>query len=436
MTIFAEHVRWLWRQTAAAALPDFLVTGGVDSGKSTFFRHLAETQPHSANQVVYRYWDLLADPSARTAEGFCALLSQRLRLSRWVTPGTDLFAQLPGLLAEHHPGQRVTLVLDHWDQAQENYETCVHVEKLEKLHTLVRERARNSVGAGLGLILLTRFPTTDSFVRHARRSRNPGLVRISGEVARLIAEVGSFPHLDRAAAETLLAELDCPAEARAAVLDACGGWIGLLLAAVRELRAGVAPAELVPALRQEVEDLLDKSLLPSVAAKHRIEGVRASWELVVREIDRGANPLAAFGLPADLGGNGRPLPAALWGFRPPSPVLLVDLAHVEAALVAAGLPEDLVPGQVRAVVEKIRAEQDIPPDRVKYLREPLEPVRARDIRTRVVVLSGRPLRVLAAPHPREVLVAVPGASLPGARERLPDGWALRDNVVREAGEWV
>lgn len=223
------------------------------------------------------------------------------------------------------------LVLDHWDQAQENHEICVDVDMLAELHDFVRSERSDS--AGLGLILVTRFPTTEALTSHTRWLPNTGPVRYSQEMDQQIESIGSFPHLGCEATGAWLTELGCPRELHDLVHSVCGGRIGLLEAASSAVKTADSEEGLIAALQDKLQSMLEKSLLPSISAKFTGHGTDP-WELVVRQIDRGADPLTGFGLPTAEDSR---LPAALLAFRRPRPVLLVDVPHVHAALMVAGV---------------------------------------------------------------------------------------------------
>jgi hypothetical protein len=422
--IFDDHVRWLWRNIAATGSSELLVVGGVDAGKTTFFEQLEEVQPHQQHGTLYRYWDCLKHPHARDREGFTSVLAQRLRVSGSLGAG-DPFHRILDLLEQDFPGQRTMLVLDHWDQGLENPALQVDVGMLHELHGFVRSaEARGRIG----LIMVTRFPTPRLLFQQARLMQAAGLMFFSGDMGREINNVASFPHLGRPAVGELLDQLECPRELHGLVHAVCGGWIGLLVEAAVKVTAAHSQKDLAAALQGSVAYMLQKSLLPAMTEMYT-SNPADPWNLVMRELDNGADPLTAFGLPVTESGR---LPAALLAFRRPPPMMLVDLPQLRAVLTLADTPDDQVDARAHRVIEFVRSAHGVPEDRVRKLEHNFTPARATDSRTEVVLLTGRPLSLLVDPRPSDVVVVTPGAAAAELPATLPPTWRIEENAVHQA----
>ncbi|WP_067654885.1 ATP-binding protein [Nocardia harenae] len=434
-SIYREHVRWLWRRIAAAPIPDLLITGAVDSGKSTFFRELVAKQPHAGKQVVYRYWDLLRTPRARTGDGFRAQLAKSLALTAIGSIDTHL-DNLSHLLNTGYPDQRVVLVLDHWDDAQENYATCVDIEALEDLHEFVRTSQHDvddGVTARLGLIMVTRFPDTGMFLNYVYRNRGqkPGLVRISGHAERLFTNVHPFPFLGWRESKELVAGLG--AHDVDGIVAACGGWVGLLAIAAQKATSGagaVSADELD--LTADIFHLLNKTLLAGIAASRECDHAQA-WVHVIRDIAQGADPQAKYALPvvedAPVHHGLDRLPRALREYLSPEPLLVVDSDGLESVLAISG---ETTADALFPIVEAVRQRFGIAVGGVRWWRPADGPVPLDDPRVRLVVLSDRAGSTVAdAEVSTDVTVLPPGLAV--AESRLVGSHSSAADITVDEG---
>ncbi|CAA0094444.1 Uncharacterised protein [Mycolicibacterium vanbaalenii] len=437
MPVYADHVRWLWRHIAAAPIPELLIIGPVDSGKSSFFKELTLHQPHSHKRVVYRYWDLLRSPGARTSDGFWEQLTGILGLAEPIR--SDRLGDVPRLLEEKYPDARVVLTLDHWDDAQENFQAYVDLDALEKLQQWVRNAQRDHfdrVSARLGLIMVTRFPTTDMFVGyiHDHRRDKPGLLRVSGDVERLITNVCSFPFLDAEHSRALVRTLTSTGIEE--IVHACGGWPGLLVAVARRVTAaGVDPDLTQINLSDCVGPLLNKTLLPGVAARHN-NNERRAWVRILTDIQRGADPVSKYALPvlnasADME-TPLPLlrlPSAIRDYLRPEPLMLLDLQSVESTLMASGTsPADLAVA-VFHLTNSVRAYFAISGRRVRRWLPTAEHFQVDDPRTPLVVVSDRPAAIIAEPEVLMDVTIVPPEKQTGP---TPAHWRIADHDMKGA----
>lgn len=431
MSVYDEHVRWLWRRIAAESVPDLLVVGAVDAGKTTFFQEIAQRQPHIDKGVQYRYWDLLRTPKARTESGFYAELTKNLGLAS-EGPLSEHLDNLSGRLdKKFSSNDRIVLILDHWDQAQENYEACIDLESLEVLQQYVRNSQQNLLRhtTRLGLILVTRFPATDMFVGHVRGSNKPGLVRVSGDLGRLINHIARFPFLGRAQTLEMLKALGC-ANSAERIADVCGGWIGLLVAASRVATGQeIERDRLVRMLADDVGLMLEKSLLPAVAARHKLN-FREAWDHILRDIEKGGDPTAKYALPTtsigQQGGAGlQRLPPALREYLRPAAILLVDLERITAVIGDSTMPKGDREHVVSDAIEAMRIHFGIDGDRVLTWVASDGRYRGQDIRTPMIVFSDRPTLLIADPGPSANVLVVVDMRHPLRRaENMPSAWRV------------
>lgn len=435
--VYAEHVRWVWRHIAAAPIPELLIVGAVDSGKSWFFRELAVHQPHLHKRVIYRYWDLLRSPGARNSDGFWQQLAGILGVAAPTLSGR--LGDLPKLLEEKYPETRIVLILDHWDDAQENFHTHVDLDSLEMLQQWVRNTQHDyldRVTARLGLVMVTRFPTTDMFIGyvHDHRRDKPGLLRVSGDVDRLITNVCPFPFLDIEHSCALVRTLTSTNVEE--IVQTCGGWPGLLVAVTRCIAAtgiDADPAQLD--LADCVGPLLRKTLLPVVAARHGNDE-RSAWVRILRGIQRGADPVRKYALPvleptADLAAP-LPLlrlPPAIRDYRRPEPLLLLDVDSLERTLTAYGMVPADIAAAVFQVANSIRDAFAISGRHCRRWRSSDAYFQIEDPRTPLVIVSDRPAAIVAEP---EVLVDVTVVPPDQRAEPRPAHWRIVNHDIKGA----
>ncbi|GIJ74823.1 hypothetical protein [Virgisporangium ochraceum] len=331
-----SHATWFLGQIRADRNPRVCIVGAVDSGKSSFFRLLAQDQPHLMHGFRYAYWRLTADREATSGAGFWVSLSQVLGLTEVLNPQTAV-RRLPEALAERYAddGTRVVvLVLDEWDDAQWHADGFVDAVSVSRLVQFVHsDQMHHERPVRLGLCYITRFPSIHYLTRFARRSNSKELVRLSGELAERGFVPARFPFLDREPAAALLAALGCPGEDAEEVLGACGGWAGLLASAVRRIgAAGRWGAAARSAVLDDLELMLDKTLLPEVMDQARLTDREAAWARILRDIDAGADPPGRYGLPtafeAAPGTGTAALPGLLRAFLAPPVDLVVDLENL------------------------------------------------------------------------------------------------------------
>lgn len=333
------HGTWFLGQIRADVNPRICVVGAVDSGKSTFFRLLAQAQPHREFGFTFAYWRLTADREASSEAGFWVRISHLLGLPEPLDPRAPL-EQLPNALAELYQSRAVrtlVLVLDDWDYAQSHPDHFVHANSLRHLVRFVHgDQMVRSWPMRLGLCYVTRFPSSFYLTSHVRRANSQELVRSSGDLAERGFVYARFPFLDRESSTDLLAALGCPEEYRDGVLDACGGWAGLLEAATRRVMdSGGWDASAYSGVLEDLELTLTKTLLPEVMAHWRLDSLEAAWARILRDIDAGVDPHGRYGLPTAFASKrgaestgASALPEVLRAFLAPPVDLVVDLENL------------------------------------------------------------------------------------------------------------
>jgi hypothetical protein len=267
---------------AAALVPRVVVFGACDVGKSHVLESLVDQSP--LTDTRFAYWDMLSTPGARDRAGFWATLS-------YVLGGEDLRdrARLMRFLARENVPNRLILVLDHWDDAREDADDFVNLAALQELSDFVTSQRAVAVPglSRLGLVLVTRFPTTSQFVQYAHRTRRPGFKRLSGDLERHYTAI-RFPFLSRQASLELVRSRGVDEERARAIVELAGGWPGLLLSVLTrtETERHAEPRALALALQEDIPTLLGKTVLPHAMATGGVTSERAGWELLRREYQR------------------------------------------------------------------------------------------------------------------------------------------------------
>ncbi|POM23873.1 hypothetical protein BTM25_24990 [Actinomadura rubteroloni] len=295
--------RWWDAVTRRGGFVHAAVVGARGTGKTTWFRSLADADPKAV-----ALWDVRRVARARSMDEVWADLFAVLDVER--TPGGDPLDDLEDRLdaLDHGP----VLVVDDWDAAVERgapIGDCCY-EVLDRLVRFCLGQATTRAGAAcLGLVLVTSLPDVSDLEYFTRREQRPTFERLSRLVTRSFT-AERFPLLGRAESEALLRGAGLPdADARAAA-DACGGWPWLLTEAAAAARAhGGWTSDAAQDVRERrLPVLLDAALLPCLAVRPEVRMLGgAPLDYLVQELDRLREP-AAFGLPHAFDDPGRPAP--------------------------------------------------------------------------------------------------------------------------------
>ncbi|TDO11688.1 hypothetical protein EV580_3407 [Mycobacterium sp. BK086] len=316
-------------------------------------------------------------------------------------------ADLAERLEKCYPGMRVALVLDHWDQARESAESCIDVDSLEELQNYVDRSQRhfgNRFTSRLGLLLVSRMPSAAVLLDHVRANHErPGFLRLSRDLDRRLRHIVTFPFLTKAHAAELLAERGHGADGD--LLELCGGWIGLLLAAVDSSEVGDPDG-----LASAVSRLLTKSVLPAVAARTQLSQ-REAWSFVLRDIASGADQFSKYALPSRFATGATPsrlsrLPAALLNYQHPAPLMIVDVLWLNDLVESLDVDKQRRGDITLTIVDTVRDRYGISVEMVQHWA-PLQPaIVISDIRTKVVVLSNRWSSIVSNSRQFEDLIVV------------------------------
>jgi hypothetical protein len=227
----ASWLPWWHERLCAQDFLKMIVLGARKTGKSTFFRWLAD-QPAAQRPVPHRvvYWPVRRLARLRDADEVWADLYRTLGLSADLVASGDEWTDKLSFSLEGSPESAV-LVVDDWDGAldvggQEIGESVYEV--LDALCRFVVGQARPSGSpTRLGIVLLTSLPDSQDLKNFARTVQRPAFERLSDLVCRQMDD-GEFPHLRRDDALAFLRQRGLAPEVAEEVADDCGGWLGLL----------------------------------------------------------------------------------------------------------------------------------------------------------------------------------------------------------------